>query len=64
MESETEPNRPNRIEPHRLILEPARTGRRNEPNRTGLSHDTSEKRRPNRVEPRNVNFRTELNRTD
>ena len=41
---------PNRTEPNRLILEPAGTGRGNEPKRTGPSHDVSENRRPNRVE--------------
>ena len=42
-----------------VILEPAGTGRRNEPNQTGPSHDASEKHRPNRVEPGKINFRTE-----
>ena len=60
----TELAEPNRTEPNRLIPEPAGTGRGNEPNQIGPSHDASEKRRPNRVEPGNINFRTEPNRTD
>ena len=36
----------------------------NEPNRTGPSHDASEKRRPNRVELENTIFRTEPNRNN
>ena len=69
-EGETEPNRPNRTEPNRLIPEPAGTGwNRPEPdveptNRTGPSHGVSEKRKPNRVEPGKIDFRTEPNRTD
>ena len=61
---EYEPAEPNRTEANRWIPEPAGTGRGNEPNRTGPSQDTSEKRRPNRVEPGNVISRTERNRTD
>ena len=57
------PNRPNRTKPNRLILESAGTGRGTKPNRTGPSHDASEKRRPNRVESGNKSFRTEPNRT-
>ena len=44
-------NRTEPAEPNRLILEPAGTGHGTEPNRTGPSHDASEKRRPNCVEP-------------
>ena len=58
------PNRTSRTEPNHLILELAGTGRGTEPNRTGPSHDASEKRRPNRVKPGNSLFRTESNRTD
>ena len=62
-----------RTEPNRSIPEPAGTGRGDEPNRTGPSHDASEKRRPNRVEPENlkfpnrtepINFRTVRNRNE
>ena len=61
------PNRTGRIEPNesnRLILEPAGTGRGNEPNRSGPSQDAPEKRRPNRIEPGKLVFRTEPNRTE
>ena len=58
------PSRPNRTEPNRLILEPAGTGRGNEPNQTGPSHYGSKIRMPNRVEPGNCIFRTEPNRTE
>ena len=54
--------KPNRTETDRLILQSARIGRRNEPNRAGPSHDASKKPRPNRVEPGNMNFRTEPDR--
>ena len=61
----TEPAEPNLTESiYQPISEPAGTGRRNEPNRTGPSHDASEKRRPNRVESGNYFFRTKPNRTD
>ena len=35
-----------------------------EPNRTGPSHDASEKRRPNRIEPGQLFVQTEPNLTD
>ena len=64
-EEETEPNRPNRTEPNRLISEPAGTGRGNEPKRTGPRHYASEKRRPNCVEPRKIfSEPNRTNRTD
>ena len=56
------PNRTDRTEPKRVILEPAGTGRGNKPNRSGPSHDAPEKRRPNRVEPGKLIVRTEPNR--
>ena len=37
---------------------------RTEPNRTGPSHDASEKRRPHRFEPGNIHFRTEPDRAE
>ena len=53
----------NRTEQNHLILEPAGTWRGNEPNRTGPSHDASEKRRPNHVELGKIIVRTEPNQT-
>ena len=45
--SRTEP-----AEPNHLIQESAGTGRGNEPNRTGLFHDASDKCRPNQGAPK------------
>ena len=68
-ESETEPNRPNRIEPNRLILEPDAEPNRTEPRR--VQKTQAEPRRtgkmfcPNRTEPnRTEPNRTEPNRTE
>ena len=57
-------NRTEPAESKRVILEPAGTGRGTERNRTGPSHDASEKGKPNRIEPGIIIFRTEPNRTD
>ena len=62
-EWETEPNWPKRTKPNRWIPEPAGSGRGNEPNRTGPSHNVR-KAQEEHVEPGKLCFRTEPSRTD
>ena len=61
-EQAAESNRPNRTEPNQTelnsISEPAGTGRGTEPNQTGPSHDTSEKRKPICFLPKHLDGRS------
>ena len=58
------PNRNGRTEPNRTEPFNSGTGWNPTRNRTGPSHDASEKCRPNRVEPGQLIVRTEPNRTE